>query len=93
MIMLRLKEVLAEQGLTGKQLAEEMGVTPQYISGIVRGTGSASIEVLSNIAKILNVPLSSLFSDYQKPTNSIKITCPNCHQELEVELRKSPSND
>lgn len=82
-IMLRLKQVLSEQGVTGKQLAEKMGVTPQYISGIVRETGSASLDVLSKIAKTLNVPLSSLFDDY----NGIITKCPNCGQEFEVELR------
>lgn len=82
--MLRLKEVLSEQGVTGKQLAEKMGVTPQYISGIVRGTGSASIEVLSNIAKNLNVPISSLFSDYK---SGFIAKCPKCGQEFEVELK------
>ena len=82
--MLRLKQVLAEQGVTGKQLAEKMGVTPQYISGIVRETGSASLDVLSKIANELNVPLSSLFDDYK---NGIVTKCPNCGQEFEVELK------
>lgn len=75
---------MAEQGITGKQLAERMGVTPQYISGIVRGTGSASIEVLSTIAKHLNVPISSLFADYKR---GIVTKCPKCGQEFEVELK------
>lgn len=82
--MLRLKEILAEQGITGKQLAEKMGVTPQYISGIVRGTGSASIDVLSNIAKHLGVPISSLFADYK---SGFTTKCPNCGQEFEIELK------
>lgn len=82
--MLRLKEILAEQGVTGKQLAERMGVTPQYISGIVRGTGSASIEALSNIAKHLNVPVSSLFADYK---NGFVARCPKCGQEFEIEIK------
>ena len=82
--MLRLKQVLLEQGVTGKQLAERMGVTPQYISGIVRETGSASLDVLSKIAKELNVPLSSLFDDYK---SGIVAKCPNCGQEFEVELK------
>lgn len=82
--MLRLKEVLAECGVSGKQLAEKMGVTPQYVSGIARGTGSASVEVLSNIAKILGVPVSSLFEDYK---SGIITKCPNCGQEFEVILK------
>ena len=73
-----------EQGVTGKQLAERMGVSPQYISGIVRGTNSASIEVLSNIARILNVPIASLFADYK---DAIAAKCPKCGQEFEILLR------
>lgn len=83
--MLRLKQVLSERGVTGKQLAERMGVTPQYISGIVRETGSASLDVLSKIANELNVPLSSLFDDYR---SGIITKCPNCGQEFEIELKK-----
>lgn len=81
--MLRLKEVLSEKGITGKQLAEIMGVTPQYISGIVRETGSASIEVLSNIAHHLDVPLASLFADYDK---GIGCTCPHCGKPITLKV-------
>ena len=55
--MYRIKEILDEKGISAKNLAERMGVTPQYISGIIREKGSASISVLSNIAKELNVPV------------------------------------
>ena len=71
-----------------------MGVTPQYISGIIREKGSASISVLSNIAKELNVPLASLFDDYQDvPTNnSVNVICPHCGKEINVELTKPKEN-
>lgn len=81
--MYRIKEVMLEQGITGKELAERMGKTPQYISGIVRGVDSASVEVLSKIAKAMNVPLSSLFSDYKSQT----IKCPNCGHEIDIEIK------
>ncbi len=81
--MLRLKEVLSEQGVSGKELAEKMGVTPQYISGIVRGTGSASIDVLSKIAKTLNVPLASLFADYK---SGVESKCPHCGKPITIKL-------
>ena len=74
--MYRIREILKQKGMTSKELAEKMGVTPQYISGIIRETGSASVDVLANIAKILNVPVSSLFEDYVSNENSI--TCPKC---------------
>lgn len=58
--------------MTSKALAEQMGATPQYVSGIIRGTGSASVSVLANIAKVLDVPLASLFDDY-KPKDGVII--------------------
>lgn len=83
--MLRLKEVLSEQGVTGVQLAEKMGVTPQYISGIVREKGSASIDVLSKIASILGVPISSLFEDYKKTSTNI-LNCPHCGKSISIKI-------
>lgn len=82
--MYRIKEVMREQGITGKELAERLGKTPQYISGIVRGADSASVEVLAKIARAMNVPLSSLFSDYNR---SHMVTCPNCGHTIAVEIK------
>lgn len=82
--MYRIKEVMQEQGITGKELAEKLGKTPQYISGIVRGADSASVEVLSKIAKAMNVPLSSLFSDYNRSQTT---RCPNCGHEIEIVIK------
>lgn len=66
------------------ELAEKMGVTPQYVSGIVRGTGSASIEVLSKIAHTLGVPLASLFADYK---SGVEAKCPHCGKPLNIEIK------
>ena len=85
--MYRIREILSEKGITAKELAEKMGATPQYISGIIREKDTASVRVLSNIAQILEVPLSSLFDDYQKPESSVKVKCPKCQHEFEVEVK------
>lgn len=82
--MYRIKDVLAQKGMTAKQLAEKMNVTPQYISGIVRETGSVSVEVLSKIAEILDVPISSLFEDYVSSDKNT-ITCPKCGARFKFE--------
>lgn len=80
--MYRIKEILNQKGMTSKELALKMGVTPQYVSGIIRETGSASVDVLTNIAKILNVPVASLFEDFVSNDNSI--TCPKCGARFEL---------
>ncbi len=84
--MYRIKEILDEKGISAKALAEMMGVTPQYISGIIRETGSASVAVLSNIARTLQVPLASLFDDYnvEKSCDDNTVICPKCGARLKL---------
>ena len=83
--MYRIKEILDQKGMTAKQLADRMNVTPQYISGIIREHGSASVSVLSNIAKILEVPLSSLFDDFISSDDSF--VCPYCGNKLYIKKK------
>ena len=80
--MYRIKEILDQKGLKSKDLAEKMGVTPQYISGIIREQGSASVTALSNIAKALNVPLAALFDDYLHEDDTF--LCPHCGRKIKI---------
>ena len=88
-IMLRLKEILKEKGMTGVQLAalnkNEKGepVTPQYINGIARGRGSISFKKLKEIADALGVTMAELFDDYRERDASI-VFCPNCNERLRL---------
>lgn len=84
--MFRIKEILDQKGITAKELANRMNVTPQYISGIIRESGSASVSVLSKIANELNVPLSSLFDDYMKESSGDR--CPYCGGALRIRIDK-----
>ena len=81
--MYRIKEILDQKGMTAKALADKMNATPQYISGIIRETASASVTVLANIAKVLDVPVSSLFEDYKQ--NDGFIICPHCGKPIRYE--------
>lgn len=58
---LQLKRILQEKGIDGKQLADKMGVSKQYISNVVNNRG-ASIKMYEKIADILGVPLWRLFA-------------------------------
>ena len=80
--MYRIKEILDQKGLTQQMLAEKMGVSPQYISGIIREQDGASVTMLSNIAKVLEVPVASLFEDYISNDNTI--ICPYCGNKLHI---------
>ena len=60
MNILRLKEVLAEKGISGKDLAAKVEVTPASISNIVQGNSFPKPELLIKIAEALNVDVREL---------------------------------
>lgn len=62
-IKINLKEILREKGVTSKELAERLGVTPVTISYIVTNKTAPSLEMLDRIAKELNVKLSTLLGE------------------------------
>jgi transcriptional regulator with XRE-family HTH domain len=59
--LLRLKEVLSEKGVTGKELAEAVGVTPASISNIAQNNSFPKASLLISIADFLNVDVRELF--------------------------------
>ena len=56
----RLKVVLVEQKKTGRWLAEQLGKDPTTVSKWCSNKMQPSLEVLSQIAKILNVETKDL---------------------------------
>ena len=80
--MFRIKEVLREKNLTQVELANMLGKTPQYVSGIIREVDGVSISALATIAKVLDVPLASLFEDFKQSGTSI--VCPKCGARLKL---------
>jgi transcriptional regulator with XRE-family HTH domain len=61
MSILRLKEVLNEKGITGKELSEKVEVTPASISNIVQGNSFPKPDLLIKIAEVLDVDVKELF--------------------------------
>lgn len=61
MNILRIKELLSEKKLTGKELAEKINVTQASISNIVNGNSFPKPETLLKIAEVLDVDLKELF--------------------------------
>ncbi len=70
MNILRLKEVLKEKEITGKDLAEKVGVTPASISNIVQGNSFPKPELLLKIANTLDVDIRDLFYPTKEEENS-----------------------
>lgn len=62
MSVLRLKELLKEKGMSGKQLAEKVNVTEASISNLVKGDSIPRKDLLLNIAKTLDVDIRELFN-------------------------------
>lgn len=61
MSILRLKEVLQEKGISGKELSEKVGVSQPAISDISNGKSFPRPELLLDIAKALDVDVRDLF--------------------------------
>ncbi|MFV0189742.1 helix-turn-helix domain-containing protein [Empedobacter falsenii] len=67
MKILRLKEVLKEKGLTGKELAEKVNVTEATISNLAKGDSIPRKELLIQIAEVLDVDIKELFNSTKEP--------------------------
>lgn len=59
----RIKQLRTQRGKTQAQLADFVGISPQYLSEIEQGKSNASIGILANIANELNVSLSDLIEN------------------------------
>lgn len=57
----RIKIVRQRSGLTQDQLAEQVGLSPKYISGIERGVENPTMDILIRLAKMLGVEPYDLF--------------------------------
>jgi len=57
----RLKELRKQVGLSQEQLAEQIGVTIESVSNMERGIHGPKFDTLEKIAKVLNVPVITLF--------------------------------
>jgi transcriptional regulator with XRE-family HTH domain len=63
----RVRELRAQRGYTQENLAERAKITWHYVSSIERGTKGATLETLAAIAAALDVTLSELFLDVDRP--------------------------
>ena len=61
MSILRLKEVLKTKGISGKDLADKVGVTPNTISFMATGKTQPRFDLLLQIAEVLDVDIRDLF--------------------------------
>jgi len=70
--MNRTKEVLNEKGIKQKWLAEKLGKSYNMVNSYAQNRKQPRLEVLYDIANILNVSVKELLIDYI-PTTSLRV--------------------
>ena len=58
---LRIKDILAERGITLKEFSMESGISQSNLSNYLKGNISPTLETLKKIASHLNVDIVELF--------------------------------
>ena len=72
--------------MTAKELAARMNKAYPYVNNIINGGKGASVNTLMEIAEALNVPMATLFADYEAPVEEKNILiCPNCGKKIFLE--------
>ena len=59
----KIKQLLEQQGWTQVVLAQKVDITPAMLCLIEKEESTGSLEVLSNIAKVLDVKISDLLEE------------------------------
>jgi transcriptional regulator with XRE-family HTH domain len=88
MELLRLKELLADKGMSGKILAEKVDVSQNTVSNIVSGKNFPKPELLLKIAEVLDVDVRDLFNSTKDRTGNPLI---NGYLEFNGEIHKIDS--
>jgi len=62
--MLRVKSICKTQGITLKELADRMEVSPEAVTRMLSENGNPTLTTLENVAKALKVEVSELFDNF-----------------------------
>ena len=69
-IAFNILEKLDDLGWTQKDLAEKMGVSPQYVNKLVRGSENLTLETIVKLQTILDMPILANYFKEQKQEQS-----------------------
>lgn len=83
----RLKDIMAERGVTNVALAKQLGYTEVAVSNMVRGKTLPSLNTLEKIAGILGVGMRDFFDDTPDKAPSAGLVCPHCGKPIHIELK------
>lgn len=82
MSKLRVKELLKEKGITGREFSTQIGMTEVGLYKMLSDSGNPPLKRLNDIATALNVDLIDLF-ERSEQTN---LKCPHCGNDLNVKI-------
>lgn len=74
-IALKVLEKLDKPGWSQRRLAEEMGVSPQYISKIVKGKENLTLDTQLQLQEILDIPILATYYEnrFEELANSFSV--------------------
>jgi len=70
--MNRIKEVLEEKGIKQKWLSEQLGKSYNMVNSYIQNRQQPRIEILFDIARILNVEAKDLLTEMNNENNNSK---------------------
>ncbi|WP_319589655.1 helix-turn-helix transcriptional regulator [uncultured Draconibacterium sp.] len=82
--MLRIKDLLKEKGISGKEMASRLDITENAFSLIINGKRQPRFELLQLIAEKLDVDIRELFIPTKEEKQDFDFKCPNCGTKLTV---------
>lgn len=83
--MLRIDKIMKERGISTQTLAENMDVSPQYVSEIVNERKNITLASLSKFAEALKVPMAALMDGYRDMEHAVNtFKCPYCGNVIRV---------
>ena len=84
--MLRIRQIMDQQNLRLRDVAQLLNVSPQYVASIVNGKKNVSLQTLHSFAQCLGVSMPELFTGYKSPgcQCSTHASCPYCGNEITI---------
>ena len=83
-------EQLRIMGMSQKELAQAMGVTPQYVNKIVRGNENLTLETICKLESVLGISLIEIKSQTKNTNDEQNKAKPRRHRETSIKAH-SPS--
>ncbi len=83
MPILRVKEILKEKGITGREFSIKIGMTEVGFYKMLSDSGNPPLKRLQEIAEALDLEIYDLFDKQSNNT----LHCPNCGAELELKKK------